>query len=765
MASPSLRQTIGTIAPGGGSVAPPSNTLAGNAIVVRVAAGVNATPTQPVVSDSVGNVYTVVGLNYDYTYSMVLYVLIAFNAAAISTAQAISVSLPGMFVYGTATVIEEWNDLTGVEGTALSARLTTSAGPIVTVVAIDTMYAAVATNTSFGAGAGYTALGTAVQTPFNCCGEYEAVGSTGSYSATWSGAAWGILAALSSGAPRTPGTPTLSTTSTPLSITVRWTPSAGLSASSQRVQRSLNGSVWATISTVGIGVGTYIDTSIATNTLYYYRIESVNAAGTTDGASANITSATAVMALTLSPSEVPLQIVMSWVALASATGYVPQRSPDGSTWADLTVSQTATTYTDTGISPGIAYYYRVKGTSGAGTFFSPIMPLYAPGPVAPVAPTLALEPYGLGGPIVAVLWTPSQGLVTPSLTYAVDRSPDNTTWTPVATGIVGCNWSDEAVPSAGTWYYRLRTLDSLYSSTGPSHSILVPILAPKGLTVTQIAATTHLALAWSTVPTVVSWTVERSTDGVAYSALVTGQAAATLTYEDDTGSQYHRYWYRVTAVNASGSATGKAASIIIRPSVDLAAGPTIVEGGTDISAPVDPTSLSVPTQVGNQGDTANFAWQKENALGEIYRDVAIFDGDTLYFSGHIFDVQQGSQSVGFPVATITAQGPFSLFSAIFPDESFEQQSAGYIIASLIARSVPGLTFNNVQAGPAIPAVVFTGQDLMSCIRQCIGDIFSPAATVNFYLDSNWDVHLEFGSALPISPIALTDANPVTGAYP
>jgi hypothetical protein len=65
------------------------------------------------------------------------------------------------------------------------------------------------------------------------------------------------------------------------------------------------------------------------------------------------------------------EIDLSWTAAAGATGYTVQRSPDGSTWANIgTAPAGATTYKDTGLSASTTYSYRVQATGGAGSGYS-----------------------------------------------------------------------------------------------------------------------------------------------------------------------------------------------------------------------------------------------------------------------------------------------------------------------------------------------------------------------------------------------------------
>ncbi len=70
-------------------------------------------------------------------------------------------------------------------------------------------------------------------------------------------------------------------------------------------------------------------------------------------------------ALPASPSEIDL----SWTDNSSnETGFLIERSPDGSTWSSLTtVGSNVTSYANTGLSSSTTHYYRVSAFSGAGS--------------------------------------------------------------------------------------------------------------------------------------------------------------------------------------------------------------------------------------------------------------------------------------------------------------------------------------------------------------------------------------------------------------
>jgi titin len=62
------------------------------------------------------------------------------------------------------------------------------------------------------------------------------------------------------------------------------------------------------------------------------------------------------------------QIDLSWSDVSTETGYRVERSLDGATdWITIaTTGQDVTAQSDTGLSPGTTYYYRVFATNAGG---------------------------------------------------------------------------------------------------------------------------------------------------------------------------------------------------------------------------------------------------------------------------------------------------------------------------------------------------------------------------------------------------------------
>src|SRR3989475_529576 len=148
-----------------------------------------------------------------------------------------------------------------------------------------------------------------------------------------------------------------------------------------KIYRSTSSGTETLLTTLG-SVNSYTDMSVTNGQTYYYYVTAGNPYG--DSPASNEVSATpsngssstapqpptGLKATTVSPS----QINLSWTAPINSggspiTGYQIQRSSDGGfSWPTL-VSNTnspSTTYSDTGLSPGINYGYRVSAINSVG---------------------------------------------------------------------------------------------------------------------------------------------------------------------------------------------------------------------------------------------------------------------------------------------------------------------------------------------------------------------------------------------------------------
>lgn len=141
-----------------------------------------------------------------------------------------------------------------------------------------------------------------------------------------------------------------------------------------RVERSLDGSAWSTLSTTAADATSYVDSGLTAGETYHYRVFPVGASG---GAYSNtVISATegggggggpdtptGFTATQASSSAIDL----SWTDVSGETRYFIERSTDDVTYSFIAAPAAgSTSYSDTSLTPSTLYYYRLRAVDDNG---------------------------------------------------------------------------------------------------------------------------------------------------------------------------------------------------------------------------------------------------------------------------------------------------------------------------------------------------------------------------------------------------------------
>jgi fibronectin type 3 domain-containing protein len=166
----------------------------------------------------------------------------------------------------------------------------------------------------------------------------------------------------------------------------------------------------------------------------------------------------------------PFSIRLVWVENSTnANGVTIERSTDGGTnWSTLiTLAPNLNGYTDTGLTTGQSYSYRVSafnwvGSSAASNTATAIGPVPPITPPTPTATTVSLA----NTAVVTVSWVCSSTNVT---AFHVERSDDGVSWSEIATTASNAtSYSDTTVTTTHRYKYRVRAENStIMGSYGP----------------------------------------------------------------------------------------------------------------------------------------------------------------------------------------------------------------------------------------------------------------------------------------------------------
>ncbi|CAG0942222.1 endoglucanase [Candidatus Brocadiaceae bacterium] len=155
------------------------------------------------------------------------------------------------------------------------------------------------------------------------------------------------------------------------SVELSWTDNAD-NEDGFKIERSTNGVNFSQIATTNANTPSYTDSDCAAGTTYYYRVRAYNTAGNSNYS--NIASATTLQTIPAAPGNLTAtalkkaKISLNWADNSSnETGFSIERSTSSVPWTQIaTVGTNATTYTDSKLTAGITYSYRIRSYNSAG---------------------------------------------------------------------------------------------------------------------------------------------------------------------------------------------------------------------------------------------------------------------------------------------------------------------------------------------------------------------------------------------------------------
>lgn len=254
------------------------------------------------------------------------------------------------------------------------------------------------------------------------------------------------------------------------------------------------------------------------------------------------------------------QLVLNWSA--SSTTYIIQYLVErlvGSTWTQIgTTTSSTLTYTDTSLTCGTSYSYRVRARNGDGySAYTSTVTETACRVEAPSGLSALSNPSVVS---VSLTWTDNSSF---EEGFLVERSlAGANSWTQIASlGANVTSFVNKASIACGTAYdYRVQayqgTYYSDYTATASATTLICAPLDPTGFTATT-ASQSRINLAWTDTSDDAMYqesgfTIERQVGAGGYSSLVT-LAGETTTYTNSGLTCGTSYGYRIQAFNAGGT--------------------------------------------------------------------------------------------------------------------------------------------------------------------------------------------------------------------
>ncbi len=444
----------------------------------------------------------------------------------------------------------------------------------------------------------------------------------------------------------TPGTPA-NLTATPgnAQVTLSWQKVSG--ATSYNVYRgtATNGQSSTPVAT-NVTATSYVNSGLTNGTTYFYKVKAVNSAGS--GNASNEASATPSAGTpTPTPPGAPSSLSatagnatvnLTWQAVSGATTYNVYRgtAANGQSTTPVATNLTGTTYSNTGLTNGTTYFYKVRAvnTAGAGnpSNEASATPIAPPPPVTvPVAPT-GLTATG-GNQQVVLTWTP----VTGATTYNIYRgtATNGQSGTPVATNVTAATYTNTGLTNGTTYFYKVRAVNS--AGTGPVSNEAsarpaaeAPTTAPAGLTAT--AGNQRIVLSWQAVTGATSYTIYRGTASNGQGTTPIATNVTALTYTNTGLTNGTTYFYKVAAVNTGGTgpmsteASTAPQTAPGRPLISATGG----DGRVTFTWAAVPTATSYRLYRGTAANTYGTGPAVSDIVGTSYVDTGVTNG-TGYF--------------------------------------------------------------------------------------------------------------------------------------
>jgi RHS repeat-associated protein len=515
---------------------------------------------------------------------------------------------------------------------------------------------------------------------------------------------------IAAGAPAPPTTLAAVATST-TQINLTWV-DASINETGFIIERATSsGGTFLNVTTTLANVTSYSNTGLIAGTRYFYRIRSTNASGGSVNtaevsAVANLVAPTALTAVAASTT----QINLTWVDnSANESGYEVYRSTTsgGALTLLTTTAANATTYSNTALTAGTQYFYKVRAVnnvpigSSAYTAEATTTTISAGAP----APPTTLAAVATSTTQINLTWVDASANETG---FIVERATSSGgTFLNVTTTLANVTSYSNTGLTAGTrYFYRIRSTNASGGSANTAEvSAVANLIAPTALTATPASAT-QINLTWiDNSANETGFVVERSTTtSTGFLALSPNAVANASSYTDVAAVAGTKYFYRVRAINNGG--LGVSANTIEASATTTSGPPTAPSslGAVGISTSTillnwvdnSTTETGFKIERSTTGSGSGFSFVTTTSPNVVsYTDGGLLASSTYYYRISAVNAN-GSSAYTAEANAPTAKIGFRRFLLDFGDPATPTSTAGWN------------NITSVVVGTIIPLVESTG---------------------------------------------------------
>lgn len=244
-------------------------------------------------------------------------------------------------------------------------------------------------------------------------------------------------------------------------------------------------------------------------------------------------------------------VTLAWSPAPEVAGYSIYRAASSSGTYRYIGTTDAMSFTDTGLTAGTTYYYKIQSyvTDGTGKAYSAFTAPVSAGPLMLSAPTaLKASPAGSS---VALTW----GSVPGAAGYSVYRASSSTGTFSLIGSSTTAAYSSTGLTTSSTYYYKIRAyaMNGTTKVYGPYTAVVSAkpaLTVPASLTAAS-SGYSSIALSWRAVSGATGYNVYRATSSAGtYSYIGT---TTTTSYKNTGRTTGTTYYYKVRAYRTAGT--------------------------------------------------------------------------------------------------------------------------------------------------------------------------------------------------------------------
>jgi len=328
-------------------------------------------------------------------------------------------------------------------------------------------------------------------------------------------------------------------------VRLTWSPVAG--AKGYRVFRTTSG-LFDESPIASVGGAAFFDGNLINGTTYSYRVAAYTRGG--NGPLSGVASAIPLAPpANLTAMRGDRQITLSWEPSAGATRYTVYRRMSGQReLTALASGVVAPPFTDTGLSNGTSYHYRVRATAEGSSSGLSNAAWAKPQPPPPEAGPASLTATA-GNARVQLSWTPVNG----ATRYRIFRTTTGTFAGPPIASVTGITFKDSGLTNGTTYHYRVTGWNPGGDSPPSDVAVVTPMAPPAVPTgLTAKAGDRKITLSWAGVAGADGYRVYRGTTSNRQGQTPVATGLTEPAYVDSGVDNGPTYYYKVTAFNSGG---------------------------------------------------------------------------------------------------------------------------------------------------------------------------------------------------------------------